>query len=185
MPSPFLGTPVVSEFRGWFTNLFNWKAQTLSLNSRENCLSTRDESAKILSKFGVICGLEDIEGWGILRCKLEEVLGTPHALGSRSGSDRVADSAGNTLLRPVRFRIEFTPAVGGNASRYVSVATLVLEKGALSSFKAAFQHLRTHWTCVSTRVTLTLYSRRGRLDIIPPRTSGENWVAVEAEAACA
>lgn len=149
LPSPFLATPVVSEFRGWFTNLFNWKAQTYQLQSRENCLISRDIAAKILMPFGVICGLEDIEGWGVLRCKIEETL----------------DSAGNAANKGVRFRIEFAPTGGQPNCPYESIATLVLEKGALSAFKSAYQYLKANWT----------------LDTLPARTSGEQWIELEKD----
>lgn len=75
LPSPFIVSPV-SEIRGWFTNMFHWKAQTFILQSDENCLSTRDEAHKILESIGVVAVLEDVDGWGILRCKLEEIHGS-------------------------------------------------------------------------------------------------------------
>lgn len=73
--SAILASPAVGEFKGWFSNLFNWKAQQYVLYSVDNCLTTRDEVMRLLGLFGVNVLLEDAQGWGILRCRAEEGYG--------------------------------------------------------------------------------------------------------------
>jgi hypothetical protein len=70
-----LFSPVVGEFRGWFSNLFNWKTPTYILHSHNNCSATRDETARLLVQFGVSVVLEDGQGWGVLRCKVDDMAG--------------------------------------------------------------------------------------------------------------
>jgi len=72
--SPVLSPPVavVGEFKGWFSNLFNWKAQQYTLYSVDNCQTTRQEALRLLEKFGVV--LVD-EGTGTLKCRVEDGYG--------------------------------------------------------------------------------------------------------------
>lgn len=77
-PTMGLASPsnAVGEVKGWFANLFNWKAQQYVLHSVDNCLATRDEAARIFQALGCQVMLEDAQGWGVLRCRMEEVHGT-------------------------------------------------------------------------------------------------------------
>lgn len=68
------GSPV-GEVKGWFANLFNWKAQQYVLHSVDNTITTRDEAARILQSLGCHVILEETQGWGVLRCRMEEVFG--------------------------------------------------------------------------------------------------------------
>ena len=72
MASPSLA---VGEVKGWFANLFNWKAQQYILHSVDNCLATRDEAARIFQNLGCQVVLEDAQGWGVLKCRMDEVHG--------------------------------------------------------------------------------------------------------------
>jgi len=138
----------VGEFRGWFSNLFNWKTPTYVLHSYNNCLTTRDETARLLEDFGVSVLLEDVQGWGVLKCKVDDVL----------------DVSGVVTQKQVRFRVEFqpyrapapvSPALESPTGRAFSLApppqlcactlTLVQEKGALSTFRAVYQRLKCEW----------------------------------------
>lgn len=67
--------PPVGEFKGWFSNLFNWKAQQYILHSVDNCSTTREEAMRLLEHFGASVVLEDVQGWGVLRCKVDEAYG--------------------------------------------------------------------------------------------------------------
>jgi hypothetical protein len=40
-------------------------------------LTTRDETARLLMDFGVSVVLEDVQGWGVLKCKVDDVTGPP------------------------------------------------------------------------------------------------------------
>ena len=72
LPTHSLG---VGEVKGWFANLFNWKAQQYILHSVDNCLVTRDEAARVLQSLGCHVVLEDAQGWGVLKCKMDEKYG--------------------------------------------------------------------------------------------------------------
>lgn len=66
---------MVGEVKGWFANLFNWKAQQYVLHSADNCLTTRDEVTRLLQTFGCHVVLEDAQHWGVLKCKMDEIYG--------------------------------------------------------------------------------------------------------------
>lgn len=97
--STILGSPVVGEFKGWFSNLFNWKPQTYVLYSPDDMLATRNETTRLLEQFGVTVALEDgdANGWGMLRCRVDD------------GAD---GSAGSAIQKQSRFRIEFSSMLG-------------------------------------------------------------------------
>jgi len=65
----------VSEFRGWFTNLFNqWKPQPLVLHSRENVIVTQSTIKSILEDFKVRVQQQDPQDlWSVLICKREKI----------------------------------------------------------------------------------------------------------------
>ena len=73
LPAP----SAVGEFKGWFANLFNWKAQQYVLHSVDNCATTREEVKRLLEGFGVEVRVEkeDVHGWGVLKCKVDEQYG--------------------------------------------------------------------------------------------------------------
>ncbi|KAJ7892765.1 kinase-like domain-containing protein [Mycena olivaceomarginata] len=111
MTTSRLTSPVVGEFKGWFSNLFSWKGNpspgTGVIYSPDGLEKTRREVGLLLEKLGIV-----VEGSGFsafqegtkaeddlmaslaLRCKVEE--------GSTEGAQMV--------LKPVRFRVEFSAA---------------------------------------------------------------------------
>jgi len=99
MPS-ILSSPV-GEFKGWFSNLFNWRAHTYVLCSTNNVAATRTETVRILEQLGVTIVLEDPDnmqphggGTGaVLRCRTNEV---------------VDGATGAIVQKHVRFRVEFS-----------------------------------------------------------------------------
>jgi hypothetical protein len=99
MPS-ILSSPV-GEFKGWFSNLFNWRAHTYVLCSTNNLAATRTETIRILEQLGVTIALEDPDsmhphGGGtaaVLRCRTNEV---------------VDEATGAVVQKHVRFRVEFS-----------------------------------------------------------------------------
>ncbi|KAF8549431.1 Pkinase-domain-containing protein [Imleria badia] len=104
MPS-ILSSPV-GEFKGWFSNLFNWRAHTYVLCSTNNLAVTRTETVRILEQLGVSIALEDSDGnasatASILRCRTNEI---------------VDGATGAVVQKHVRFRVEFSAGsaqVGG------------------------------------------------------------------------
>jgi len=138
---------MVGEFKGWFSNLFNWKAQTHALQSQKGIAATRTEVRRLLAQCGVVVQQEE----GTLRCRVDD------------GYDPIT---GALVQKHVRFRIEFglpppvqshhslTPlsprrGSGGSGSgsgiAYACTVILVQEKGAMSTFRAVYQRLKEEW----------------------------------------
>ncbi|KAJ7666234.1 hypothetical protein DFH06DRAFT_1470402 [Mycena polygramma] len=106
-----LTSPVVGEFKGWFSNLFSWKGShppgTGVIYSPDGLEKTRREVGLLIERLGIVVegsGFSFPEGAGnaeddftaatALRCKVEE-----------------ASSEGTAMvLKPVKFRIEFSAA---------------------------------------------------------------------------
>ncbi|KAG8929179.1 hypothetical protein FRC02_005911 [Tulasnella sp. 418] len=128
-PVPSLSGPK----RSWFTNLFNFKPASYSLLSLYDAQRTRDECKKLLRDQGVVVLVQnsDALSGGILKCRLDEI----------------RDPAGvMSVVKAVRFRVEFHQTSGSHAATgYITSATLIQEKGALSSFKLLFNRLRREW----------------------------------------
>lgn len=163
--SPLLSPPLStagSEFKGWFTNLFNWKGQSYALYSYEDIATTREATTMALSHAGVTILTSETN---LVKCRLDEVY------------DQVTAAV---IQKQVRFRVEFGPCTtqahtnthfgGGDAlavpptpklltprlmstpmspipssSGYTSMVTLVLERGAVSTFKAIYLRVREMW----------------------------------------
>ena len=76
-----------------------------TLISADDCASSRVECIKLLESFGASVILEDADGWGVLKCRVDEIRG-------ESGPIQVelsVDVSGIIISKPVRFRIEFLP----------------------------------------------------------------------------
>lgn len=103
-PKSLLTSPVVGEFKGWFSSLFNWKNHTNErggvLYSIDDVSKTRADIGRLLEQLGVFVdgggfsrgmGMRDFAG--PLKCRTEDT-------GSEGGA--------TTHLKPVRFRVEFS-----------------------------------------------------------------------------
>ncbi|WVR05278.1 hypothetical protein IAU60_002290 [Kwoniella sp. DSM 27419] len=152
-PSPLLVGSSSDSKQSWFSNLFNWKPATFTLISADDCASSRAECIKLLESFGASVILEDADGWGVLKCRVDEI----------------RDITGIIISKPVRFRVEFLPhatwssghpqsqhaqahgQAGGNApgspraGLTTTSMTMIQEKGALSSFRAVYGRIRAEW----------------------------------------
>ncbi|KZT23657.1 Pkinase-domain-containing protein [Neolentinus lepideus HHB14362 ss-1] len=160
-----LTSPVVGEFKGWFSNLFSWK-QSYILYSMSDVFTAQRETIRILEEAGIFVMMEDSEGTGILKCRMDDIV----------------DQMGVVLQKSVRFRIEFStiqgnqtssgarflpPQVPVSSSRmsshassmlaknsaknlagmgYVCAIVLIQEKGAVSTFRLVYRRLRDHWS---------------------------------------
>ncbi|KAJ3478043.1 hypothetical protein NLI96_g10036 [Meripilus lineatus] len=105
-----LGSPVVGEFKGWFSNLFHWKPHSFVLHSIDDIIDTKREVLRLLESYGVGISFEDPppganpqqvqqqqqEGWAPVRCKMDEVY---------DGS--------SVVQKQVRFKVEFSMGPGG------------------------------------------------------------------------
>ncbi|KAF8549428.1 hypothetical protein OG21DRAFT_1488529 [Imleria badia] len=95
---PYILLSPVGEFKGWFSNLFNWRAHTYVLCSTNNLAVTRIETVRTLEQLGVSIALEDPDGnasttASILRCRTNEI---------------VDGATGAVVQKHVRFRVEFS-----------------------------------------------------------------------------
>ncbi|KAF9480576.1 Pkinase-domain-containing protein [Pholiota conissans] len=101
-----LASPVVGEFKGWFSNLFNWKHSNGQhggvLYSGDDIHLTRANVARLLENLGVslantpgeFCPQEQAE---ILFCRIDALL---------------VDHTTGVSMKPVRFRVEFRAGPG-------------------------------------------------------------------------
>ncbi|WRT67120.1 uncharacterized protein IL334_004086 [Kwoniella shivajii] len=146
-PSPLLVGSSGEIKTSWFSNLFSWKPATFTLISADDCASSRAECIKLLESFGASVILEDADGWGVLKCRIDEI----------------RDVTGIIIPKSVRFRIEFLPhgiwSSSNNHSNNSSInppnsprsgmtttsMTMVQEKGALSCFRAVYGRIRSEW----------------------------------------
>ncbi|KAF6764117.1 CAMK/CAMKL/GIN4 protein kinase [Ephemerocybe angulata] len=94
-------SPVVSEFRGWFSNLFNWKpggssAQPTIFYSMEDGPQTRDLAFAMFQSMG----------YGITRHTVEQTTENCEVYQCRL-DQFVSDPQTAHILKPNRFRVEF------------------------------------------------------------------------------
>ena len=110
----------------------------------------------MLERLRVKVVVENADGAGILKCRADELHESTH-------SSPVA-------MKAVKFRVEFTIHASASpahspalldAQHYATCLTLVMEKGAHSSFKAVHAALRRAWECVRSLLRL---ADRDRLD---------------------
>lgn len=111
--SRLLTSPIVGEFKGWFSNLFNWKnsnGQGGILYSVDDIHRTRSHVAGLLENLGITTGnntpgesslTEQIE---ILVCRLDQPC---------------VDPATGISLKNVRFRVEFRASSGPSDPQYL------------------------------------------------------------------
>ena len=159
-------SPGVGEFKGWFSNLFHWRVQTLCLYSVLDVATTRVETTRLLEHFGVSISTEEKTGLSVLFCRVDD-----------------AHDAQSQNPKQVRFRVEFTSCTGSAgsgsgpgastsssrpqltfsqaaaaavatksrgenlaaAAGYDTMIGIALEKGSVSTFKNLCQRLRTEW----------------------------------------
>jgi hypothetical protein len=104
-PARLLTSPVVGEFKGWFSSLFNWKSSA-SGSGQSNVIYSLDDLSKacvdvarLLETLGIIVVIEKpcdslSDDTVRLKCRIEELS---------------VDRQANISLKPVRFRVEFKP----------------------------------------------------------------------------
>jgi hypothetical protein len=153
VPTP-LASPVVGEFKGWFSNLFHWKQQHV-LYSSSDIASTRDEAARLLEQCGVGLVGEDIGGRLVLRCCLDDA----HAQAQRGVRFRIEFSALGAAQAAAGSFHPMTPAspppLGSRKSwkqgtayggtGFQCMIAFVQEKGSVATLRAIYQHIRAEW----------------------------------------
>ena len=163
--SPLLSPPLSTaggEFKGWFTNLFNWKGQSYTLYSFEDVGTTREEMTKALTHAGVTILTSETN---LVKCRLDEVYDEitgavvqkqvrfrvefgfcttqVHAHTHSGGGDMLAVPPTPKLLTPRLMSTPMSPIP--NSGGHASMVTLVLERGAVSTFKATYLRVREMW----------------------------------------
>lgn len=163
--SPLLSPPLStagSEFKGWFTNLFNWKGQSYSLYSFQDAATTREEMTKALAHAGVIILTSETN---LVKCRLDEVYDETtgvvvqkqvrfraefglcttqtHLNAHSGGGDTLVVPQTPKLLTPRLMSTPMSPIPSSGG--YTSMVTLVLERGAVSTFKAMYLRVREMW----------------------------------------
>lgn len=104
-PHRLLASPVIGEFKGWFSNLFNWKnpnsGQGGVLYSPDDVFKTRVDVGKLLENMGII-----VEGIAF-HCPENEFDGRPSSLRCRVDESN-ADTIAQGGMKALKFRVEFT-----------------------------------------------------------------------------
>ncbi|KAK4049021.1 serine/threonine-protein kinase gin4 [Microbotryomycetes sp. JL201] len=160
-PPTSYGADSSSQKHSWFAGLFNWKsALTYTLMSTESISASRQECLRLLSSMGVNVTVQSVDGMTVLKCRVYEL--------------RESNGTSSGPLKTVKFRVEVatqstsspmsSPMLGGPSGlvergissadlkkQYPTVVTLVMEKGAHSTFRATFNKLRHSWEFDSPR----------------------------------
>ncbi|BGP47662.1 serine/threonine-protein kinase gin4 [Rhodotorula kratochvilovae] len=143
-----------SPKQSWFAGLFNWKSLSYTLMSTDYAHPTRLECKRLLESIGVAVVVHNADGMALLKCRVSE--------------RRESSSVGPA--KSAKFRVEFsshtgsassTPSLGSSSpnpsssssgafpselrQQYPTIVTLVMEKGAHSTFKATYNRLRHRW----------------------------------------
>ena len=101
--SKILTSPVVGEFKGWFSNLFNWKPQSSQggvLYSVDGLQQTKLDIARLLEGIGINLGHSAADNlqpelFDVLLCRIDQPM---------------TDQVNGITLKSVRFRVEFKAA---------------------------------------------------------------------------
>ena len=128
-------SPVVGEFKGWFTNLFNWKSSGQGMfYSVHDLPRTRMDVCRMLESFGItvdnVASTVTDLGYGEpLRCRLDLVM---------------TDAFTGSTWKPCRFRVEFSLGHGDSTlsprenfyfpHNTVLVGSTAVARGRVSSF---------------------------------------------------
>ncbi|KAF7316312.1 Protein kinase domain-containing protein [Mycena indigotica] len=115
-PGPKLTSPGVGEFKGWFSNLFSWKGTgqaipgTGVIYSADGLDKTRRDVGLLFEKLGIT-----IEGSGFTFAEGSDRGDDDFAMGMMLRC-RVEEAAPDGIsLKPVRFRVEFSPTPSARA----------------------------------------------------------------------
>ncbi|KAJ7623293.1 hypothetical protein FB45DRAFT_1061231 [Roridomyces roridus] len=110
--SPSLVSPSTSPKRSWLGNVFSFKP-----------------AARLLMGMDVRVVLEDSEGMGVLKCRLDEARDTVGLM---------------STMKAVKFRVELQRVQVAD-DQVVLLLSLVHEKGSMDTFKEVYKRLRREW----------------------------------------
>ena len=107
-------SPGVSDFKGWFSNLFNWRTSNGNggiLYSPDDLLVTRATVTRILEGMGVVVskgqGDHRLESGGVLVGRID---------------NPITDPVSGLPMKNIRFRIEFRPNSETSETQFVTPA---------------------------------------------------------------
>ena len=111
--SKILTSPVVGEFKGWFSNLFNWKSQSSQggvLYSADGLQQTKLDIARLLEGIGINLGHSAVDNlqpelFDVLLCRIDQP---------------TTDPVNGVTLKSVRFRVEFKAAPSPSDSQLLA-----------------------------------------------------------------
>ncbi|KAJ7066713.1 kinase-like domain-containing protein [Mycena amicta] len=130
LPSPSVSSPVsLSPKRRWLGGLFNLKPITTTLTSLYDVYTTRNECRRVLMGMDVRVVLDDVDGLGVLKCRLEETRDVSGLMG---------------VMKAARFRVEVQKLVEDGGREVVSLR-LIHEKGSVETFKEICKRLCRDW----------------------------------------
>ncbi|KAM0749587.1 Pkinase-domain-containing protein [Meredithblackwellia eburnea MCA 4105] len=126
--------------QSWFTGLLNnWKSASYTLHSTESVPNTRIACKEVLRSLGIDVRTENSDGPTILKCRAVDF----------------RDPTSSGKLKDVKFRVEFSSRSNLTSSpvlaspnlgaQYPTRVTLVMERGAGSTFKTVYNQLRARW----------------------------------------
>ncbi|GAA5834744.1 hypothetical protein JCM11251_003651 [Rhodosporidiobolus azoricus] len=144
-----------SPKQSWFAGLFNWKSLSYTLMSTDYAHPTRLECKRLLESMGVAVLVQNADGMAILKCRVSEKRDSSSVGPTKSAKFRVEFSSHTSLSAhsPLLNGPSASPSTSSSASNspnlssgnYPTVVTLVMEKGAHSTFKATYNRLRQKW----------------------------------------
>ncbi|KAJ3996749.1 Pkinase-domain-containing protein [Lentinula boryana] len=121
--SPFLSP--MSTGSAWFANVFKFsRPEVFTLHSTHSVHVSRNECRRLLMAMDVRVILEDEEGLGVLKCRLDEIR-DPNAI--------------MTALKPVKFKVNVRQA---DKQPFL---ILIHEKGSMDSFREICKRLQREW----------------------------------------
>lgn len=139
--SHFSSTPK----RSWFGAMFRFGPAAYELLSTQDAYETRRECRQILENMGVSVMFVQAHGMGTLKCTLEKTRDPASVMGT---------------VKPVSFRVEMKlPTTVQAIAGYRVLLSMVMEKGAHSSFKLVFGRLRRDWVLDSAPTGFAMEGR--------------------------
>ncbi|KAF5383570.1 hypothetical protein D9615_003518 [Tricholomella constricta] len=143
---PFSSSPK----RTWLGNVFNFRPASFSLLSAGDVQTTRNECRRLLMAMNIRVVLEDPEGLGVLKCRLEEVKEPTGVL---------------NVLKAVKFKVDFQePQICGQGGDEVLMMSLTVihEKGSAETFREVCRRLEQEWTLDETDTMTPMLGESGR-----------------------
>ena len=117
-------SPPVSPKRSWLTNIFKFRATNHLLLSTRDVYTTRNECRRLMMEMGAQVILQDPEGLGTLKCRLDE------------------KSRGVTRTTKLRVEMHYP---GRDAVGYQVSLLIIREKGSPEVFKDIVERLQEQW----------------------------------------